>query len=97
MGDTPPTFLSCDLAGIADPDIGTVDALARMTLAAHRRGCAISLRNAPMELRELLALIGLEEVMCRDAGSGLEPRGEPERGEEASRIEEEGDPTDPAT
>jgi ABC-type transporter Mla MlaB component len=95
LGERPPTAVTCDLAGIADPDVGTVDALARLMLAANRRGCDVSLRNAPTELRELLALIGLEEVVRCDADSDLEPRREPEGGEEAAGVQEERDPADP--
>jgi anti-anti-sigma regulatory factor len=87
--------VTCDLAGIADPDVGTVDALARLMLAANRRGCELSLRNAPTELRELLALIGLEEVVRCDADSDLEPRREPEGGEEAAGVQEERNAADP--
>jgi hypothetical protein len=44
----------------------TVDALARLQLAALRAGCRISLHNASPELLELICFIGLEEVIPRD-------------------------------
>jgi len=51
--------LSCDVAAVEDPDMGTVDALARMALTARRLGRRVELRRARPELRELLELAGL--------------------------------------
>ena len=50
---------SCDVGGVP-PDAVTVDAL---QLAAHRTGCSIRLRNASPELRELVAFMGLGDVV----------------------------------
>ena len=45
---------------VRDPvDLGLVDELARMQLAARRLGCAIELRGACPELLDLLDLVGL--------------------------------------
>ena len=52
----------CDVRGV-DPDAVTADALARLQLAAHRNGCRVRLRNASPELRELLAFMGLCDVL----------------------------------
>jgi ABC-type transporter Mla MlaB component len=52
----------CDVTGIA-PDAVTVDALARLQLGARRHGCRVRLRNATAELRELVAFMGLTEVL----------------------------------
>ena len=52
----------CDVHGIA-PDAVTVDALARLQLAAQRSSCRIHLRNASDELLELVAFMGLSEVL----------------------------------
>ena len=52
----------CDVAGV-DPDAVTVDALARLQLAARRAGCQVRLRNASPELRDLVALMGLGDVL----------------------------------
>jgi ABC-type transporter Mla MlaB component len=52
----------CDVTGI-EPDAVTVDALARLQLAARRHGCEVWLRHASDELRELIALIGLDDVL----------------------------------
>ena len=55
----------CDVSGV-EPDAVTVDALARLQLAARRQGCKVQLRNASDELLELVAFMGLEDV----CGSG---------------------------
>ena len=53
----------CDVGGVG-VDAVTVDALARLQLAARRRGCRIRLRNASIELRELVELMGLSDVLA---------------------------------
>jgi ABC-type transporter Mla MlaB component len=55
--------LVCDIADVVDPDVGAIDALARLQLAARRRGCTIELRHACPEVRALLALTGLADVV----------------------------------
>jgi ABC-type transporter Mla MlaB component len=52
----------CDVAGVP-ADAVTVDALARLQLAARRCGCRVHLRNASPELLELVALMGLTDVL----------------------------------
>jgi ABC-type transporter Mla MlaB component len=52
----------CDVRGV-DPDAVTVDALARLQLAARRNGCQVRLRNASTELLELVAFMGLGDVL----------------------------------
>ena len=44
-------------------DAVTVDALARLQLAAHRRGCRVRLQAASAELRDLVAFMGLDDVL----------------------------------
>ena len=56
------TLALCDLRGIR-PDAATVDALARLHLYARRRGCRVLLRKAPVELLELIELMGLRDVL----------------------------------
>ena len=41
----------------------TVDALARLQLAARRHGCRVRLLNASAGLRELVAFMGLADVL----------------------------------
>lgn len=52
----------CDVSGV-DADAVTVNALARLQLAACRRGCQIRLRNASPDLLELVAFMGLRDVL----------------------------------
>lgn len=55
-------LLDCDVAGVA-PDAVAIDALARLQLAARRQGCRIRLRHASPELVELVAFLGLDDVL----------------------------------
>ncbi|MBA3347595.1 MAG: STAS domain-containing protein [Actinobacteria bacterium] len=59
----------CDVTGIA-PDAVTVDALARLQLAAARLGCQVRLRNASAELQQLVALMGLSDVLSDHTHQG---------------------------
>jgi ABC-type transporter Mla MlaB component len=52
----------CDVDGV-QPDAVTVDALARLQLAARRHGCQVRLQRASDELRELVAFMGLADVL----------------------------------
>jgi hypothetical protein len=47
----------------AKPDAVTVNALARLQLAARRQGCQICLRDASDELLQLIAFMGLADVL----------------------------------
>jgi len=52
----------CDVSSVA-VDAVTVDALARLQLAAGRHGCRVRLRNASAELLDLVAFMGLCDVL----------------------------------
>jgi ABC-type transporter Mla MlaB component len=52
----------CDVSQV-EPDAVAVDALARLQVAAGRRGCRARLRGASSELLELLAFMGLRDVL----------------------------------
>jgi ABC-type transporter Mla MlaB component len=56
------TVAFCDVRGV-DPDAVTADALMRLQLAARRRDCQVRLRHVSNELRELLAFMGLRDVV----------------------------------
>ena len=90
------TIIVCDLARLADADMATVDALARLALRARRIGCAVTLRDPSTELLELVGLAGLGEVLPCAADSGLEVVGKPEERKEPLGVEEEGDAGEPA-
>jgi len=57
-----PGVVLCDVSGV-DPDAVVVDALSRLQLAACRRGCRVQLAHASEGLRELVALMGLADVL----------------------------------
>ncbi len=55
-------FAVCEVDGV-EPNAATVDALARLQLAAGRLGSRVALRAASPELRELVEFMGLEDVL----------------------------------
>ena len=57
-----PGVALCDVRRAA-PDAVTVDALARLQLAARRHDCQLRLRHASPELIELLAFMRLRDVL----------------------------------
>ena len=63
--------LLCEVTGVA-ADVATVDSLARLALAARRRGWCVRLYGASEELRELVAFMGLSDVL-RDSPQMREP------------------------
>jgi ABC-type transporter Mla MlaB component len=64
----------CDVGTLADPDAGTVDALARLQLTARLLGRRVRLRHASVELQELLDFMGLGDVVPLQGGAAT-PRG----------------------
>ena len=63
LSDAPPDEALCDVRGV-EPDAVTVDALARLQLAALRRGCRVRLTNASPALLDLVAFMGLTDVLA---------------------------------
>jgi ABC-type transporter Mla MlaB component len=57
-----PSVALCDVSGVG-ADAVAVDALARLQLEARRRRCLIRLLGASDELRDLVAFMGLEDVL----------------------------------
>ena len=57
-----PEIARCDVRGVL-VDAVTVDALARLQLAARRQGCQVRLDHASDELRGLVDLMGLTDVL----------------------------------
>jgi ABC-type transporter Mla MlaB component len=80
-----------DCARLDRPDVGTVDAIARLTLAARQDGIGLRLEDAPPSLCGLLELCGLSRLLL-----GLEAGRQAEEREEARGVEEEGDVRDPS-
>jgi ABC-type transporter Mla MlaB component len=86
---------ACDVRALGDADAVAVDALARMQLRAQRVGRRIKLQNSHGDLQDLLAFMGLDEVLPCDSGSRLEAWRKAEQREQGRRVEEEADPRDP--
>jgi STAS domain len=84
-----------DVGALDRPDPLVLEALARLQLVAHRFGVSVELHNACGELIDLLALVGLSEVLPLAAGSGVEPDRQTEQRKEVLIDEEveRGDPT----
>lgn len=72
----------CDASALG-PDVRSVGALARLTLAARRAGVDLDVRDATIELREVVAFLGLDEALR------VEPRRQAEEREERRGVEEE--------
>jgi hypothetical protein len=64
-----------------------IDELARLQLGARRIGCSIRVSGACEELRALLALTGLSEIVRSDGDVVVEVGGEAEGGEQVG-VEE---------
>ena len=92
LADSDAPLVICDVGALADPGMPAVEALARVQLTAHRLGLEVSLRHASRELRELLDLVGLSDVLRVAAASGRESSGQTEQREDALGVEEEADP-----
>ena len=64
-------------------DLGIVDALARLQLAARRSGYEVAVTEAPTDVLELIELAGLTEVL------GVEALRQVEEREQRLGVEEE--------
>jgi ABC-type transporter Mla MlaB component len=58
----PCEVVHCDVAGVS-ADAPTVEALARLHLAAKRYGCRVRLCHASTDLLQLIEFMGLGEVL----------------------------------
>lgn len=47
------------------PDLGEVDVLCRLALSAKRLGCRVHLTHVSPELRSLIELAGMDDVLLR--------------------------------
>ena len=83
-----------DASALTEPDPVILDALVRLQLAAQRLGTSIRLQNPCPELIDLLALVGLSDVLPVDCdGSGVEMDRQVEHREEVL-VDEEVDTRD---
>ena len=69
--------LSCAVGRVEDPDLGTLEALARMAVAARRLGRGFELVGARPDLRGLIVFAGLGGVLsCEDPVAAPDPDGD---------------------
>ncbi|MFD8644850.1 STAS domain-containing protein [Streptomyces zaomyceticus] len=63
LAAAPPGEVVCEVGALARADLTAVDALARLKLAAGRRGHRIRFHGAGPDLRALLLLTGLDGTL----------------------------------
>ncbi|MFG3531468.1 STAS domain-containing protein [Streptomyces sp. NPDC047917] len=72
----PGAGVDCDVGGVVRADLALVEAVARLGLVARRAGGRrLRLRNVPPELRSLLDLVGLADVVDLGYGTGEDVEG----------------------
>jgi ABC-type transporter Mla MlaB component len=64
LDDPAVDVITLDLSGVVEPDAVALDGLARMQLTARRLGRAIRLHHVRPQMRALLALAGLTDVIA---------------------------------
>jgi hypothetical protein len=94
LNDSDADLVVCDVDALVNPDIGTVDVLARLALTARRLGCRVQLRHARRRLKDLVALVGLCGAGSPSENLPLELEGQAEQREHASGVQERGQPGD---
>jgi hypothetical protein len=73
------TTVVLDCGQLREPDLGTVDRLARIQVAVRRRGCELRLANASPCLVDLIGFAGLERVLRVQVKGQAEERKHPRR------------------
>ena len=63
-------------------------------MEARRRGRSLCFQGASQEMRELIELAGVSDILPCRLGLVLEAEGQPEEREEAGSVKEEGDAAD---
>jgi ABC-type transporter Mla MlaB component len=89
----PAGVVVCDVAGVARPDVATVEALARLRLTARRHGWRLVVGGAGPDLLALVALLGLTAALPGEpaAAPGEEPAAAlPQPGGQAEEREQPG-------
>ena len=75
-----------DCGQLDAPTAATIDQLARLELAARRSGYELELANANSRLLELIAFVGLSDVLGVESGRKTEKRKDPLGVEEESEL-----------
>jgi hypothetical protein len=69
MAAPAPRCITLDVSALP-PDVVTIDALARLELAARRGGLRFRLHDVSDQLRDLIAFVGLSDVLGTCAADG---------------------------
>ena len=85
--------VTVDCAQVGRPDMATIDRLARIRLAAQRRGRRLRLVHPTPLLLELICLCGLGYELTGELG--VEVEGQAEQREKPVGVEEERELADP--
>ena len=56
-------LITCDLSALGTPDAEVLDGLLRLHLAVQRMGGSVRLCNVCPQLRDLLALAGVDDLI----------------------------------
>ena len=94
LENNPGETVVCDTGDILHTDLAAVEALARLLLVTRQYGRPFRLRNANEALIELLALVGLADIVPLAPASALPMQGETEEREQPRGVEKEADPGD---
>lgn len=86
--------VTCDVTRLTAPDVDTVDALAQLSLEVRERRRTVRFTHAPEPLRELVDLMGLQEVLPLGVPSVVEPGRQAEQREQPLGVEEGVQPDD---
>jgi anti-anti-sigma regulatory factor len=81
--------VDCDAGHVRAADLATVGAMARACVNARRAGAHARFTNASPALEELIAFVGLEDVLLR-------PERQVEEREQGVGVEKRVEPDDPA-
>lgn len=65
----------CDVRALVEPDAMAIEALARVQLTVRRLGCRVSVRQPCHELEELLAFMGLADILRTQGSETHRPPG----------------------
>jgi ABC-type transporter Mla MlaB component len=67
--------VTVDCVALGQPDLATLDALLRLRLTLKRAGCNLVIENCGPCLRELISLVGVQDLLASvDAGREAEER-----------------------
>lgn len=88
-----PGVVICDVVGVREPDVVTVEALARLRLTARRHGCALHVFGADQRLLSLVRFLGLGDALAQagvlaQADALAQAGGQAEEREQVGGVEE---------